>query len=132
MILIFCQDDWIPGDEIFVNALTDEPMNLLRPREDVAIKEVSPEPKVLSDTIHFTVEYWDINGDKSNLHCKMTKTKLFEKLINMYADTWDLDASEQRLTFNGETVFPSDTPASVSHRRLFLSGIKCSQPRRLV
>lgn len=132
MILIFSQNDWIPGDEIFVNALSDEPMNLLRPREDVAIKEVSPGPKVPSDTIHFTVEYPDINGDEGDLHCKMTKTMPFEKLINMYTETWGLDASEQRLTFNGKTVFPSDTPASVSHLRPFSSGIKHSQRHRLV
>lgn len=132
MILIFCQDDWIPGDEIFVSALTDEPINLLRPREDVAINKVKAIPETPTDTIHFTVEYPDVNGDEGNLHCKMTKTMPFDKLINLYTETWGLDPSEQRLTFNGKTVFPSDTPALVSHWRPTSSGTKCSQLRRSV
>ncbi|KAH0140400.1 hypothetical protein KCU67_g14863, partial [Aureobasidium melanogenum] len=31
----------------------------------------------------------------------------------LYAKRWNIDASAQRLTFNGKTVFPSDTPASI-------------------
>jgi hypothetical protein len=44
----------------------------------------------------------------------MTKGMPFDKFIGMYSMRWVIDASAQRLTFNGKTVFPSDTPASVS------------------
>jgi len=120
------------GDEIFVNALTDEPINLARPRDEIPIKEANSGSEVPSDTVHFSVEYPDVNGDEGDLHCKMTTTMSFDKLIDMYVDTWGLDASEQRLTFNGKTVFPSDTPALVSHSRSISSHIKCSQSHRLV
>lgn len=115
MILMFCQDDWIPGDEIFVSALTDEPINFARPREDVAIEEISTGPKVSNDTILITVEFPDEEGGQSKMHCKMTKTMSFDKFISMFSKRWDIDASARHLTFNGKTVFPSDTPASVSH-----------------
>jgi hypothetical protein len=33
----------------------------------------------------------------------------------MYTTRWGFDTSSQLLTFNGKTVFPSDTPSAVSH-----------------
>lgn len=117
-LLTSYQIQFMRGDEIFVNALTDEPINLARPREDVSIKDVNTVSGTPTDTIVITVKYPVEDGDDWELHCKMTKTLSFDKLISMYAKRWDLDASAQRLTFKGKTVFPSDTPASVSHWRL--------------
>jgi len=111
-MLISCQLDFIPGDEVFVNALTDESINLVRPREDLSVKEAATSPGSPRDTILITVE----DGIHRYIHCKMTKTMCFDKLVSMYSKRWDLNASAQRLTFNGNTVFPSDTPALVNHQ----------------
>lgn len=116
VMLMSCQLDFIPGDEVFVNAVTDEPINLVRPKEDLSIKETDTNPGTPRDTILITVKYLAEDDVHREIHCKMTKTMSFDRLISMYSKRWDLDASAQRLTFNGNTVFPSDTPALVNHQ----------------
>lgn len=69
-----------------------------------------------------TVKYVDEDDNQHEVHCKMTETMSFDKLISMYSKRWNVDASAQRLTFNGKTIFPSDTPALVSHQGSFVSG----------
>ena len=78
--------------------------------DSVSVKTESPEkPFVL------IVKYLGQDDISREMHCKMTQTMSFKKFIDLYAKRWDIDASAQRLTFNGKTVFPSDTPTSVSH-----------------
>ncbi|KAI4766976.1 hypothetical protein E4T52_13028 [Aureobasidium sp. EXF-3400] len=109
----FGDGDFIPGDEIFVSAFTDEPINLLRPREDVSIKKANTKPGTPGGTMLITVKYLGEDDDQHEVHCKMTETMSFDKLISLYSKRWNVDASAQRLTFNGKTVFPSDTPALI-------------------
>jgi hypothetical protein len=89
---------------------------LVRPREDNSIKEANTKPGTPRDTILITVKYLGEDDDQHEGHCKMTETMSFDKLISLYSKRWNVDASAQRLTFNGKTVFPSDTPALVSHQ----------------
>ncbi|KAI4720673.1 hypothetical protein E4T48_03148 [Aureobasidium sp. EXF-10727] len=59
------------------------------------------------------VKYLNQADVSREMHCKMTPDMSFNKLIDLYAKCRDIDASAQRLTFQGITVFPSDTPASI-------------------
>ncbi|KAI4844205.1 hypothetical protein E4T44_06327 [Aureobasidium sp. EXF-8845] len=98
--------------EIFVGAFIDEPTNLVRPREEIPSKKVNTRPGTPEDTILITVKYLAQDDVSREIQCKMTKGMPFAKFIGMYSMRWVIDASAQRLTFNGKTVFPSDTPAS--------------------
>jgi hypothetical protein len=114
-ILTLDQGDFMVGDQVFVNAFVDEPVNLVRPREKIIIKKVNIRPETPEDTILITVKYLAQDDVSREIHCKTMKTVPFGKFIALYSKRWDIDASAQRLTFNGKNVFPSDTPASVSH-----------------
>ncbi|KAK6008676.1 hypothetical protein QM012_000579 [Aureobasidium pullulans] len=86
-------DDWVEMDGVSVkSASSEEPFVLII--KNLGQEEISRE-----------------------MHCKMTQTTSFKKFIDLYAKRWNLDAAAQRLTFNGETVFPSDTPASIGADR---------------
>jgi hypothetical protein len=97
-------------DKIFVSASVDEPTKSVDLTEDVSTKEVNTRSGTPNDTIVITV-----HDALHEMHCKMTETMSFDKFIDTYSKRCGVDASAQRLTFNGKTVFPSDTPASVSH-----------------
>jgi len=116
-MLILYQLEFAHGDEIFVNALTDEPINLARPREDDSINDVNAGFGTPRNTILITVKYLDEDDVHHEIHCKMTKIMSFGKLIGICSAGWNIDPSRQRLTFNDKTVFPSDTPALVRHQR---------------
>jgi hypothetical protein len=114
-MLISSQTEFDSGCEIFVSAFIDKSTNLVLPREKVPNQKINAGPGSLEDTILITVKYLAQDDVSREIHCKMTKTMPFDKFIGMYSKRWDLDASAQRLTFIGKTVFPSDTPASVSY-----------------
>ncbi|CAD0099251.1 unnamed protein product [Aureobasidium mustum] len=105
--LPFESEDETFGD-IYVSAFADEPTNLVRPREDV-----NAESKTAKDTIIITVKYFGQDDIPREMRCKMTKTMCFDNFISLYSKRWDIDSSAQHLTFNGKTVFPSDTPVSI-------------------
>ncbi|KAI4842294.1 hypothetical protein E4T44_07392 [Aureobasidium sp. EXF-8845] len=105
--------DFIFRDRVFVSAYIDEPTNLVRPREEVSIKKINTRDETPEDTVLITVNYLAEDDVPREIHCKMTKAMPFDKFIGMYSKRWDIDPSAQRLTFNGKTVFPSDTPASI-------------------
>jgi hypothetical protein len=109
-ILTFNQISFMSDDKIFVSASVDEPTKPVDLTEDVSTKEVNTRSGTPNDTIVITV-----HDALHEMHCKMTETMSFDKFIDTYSKRCGVDVSTQRLTFNGKTVFPSDTPASVSH-----------------
>lgn len=109
-MLTFTQIEHVHGDHIYVSAFADEPINLVRPREDVNAKL-----KTSKGTIVITVKYLGQDDNSREMRCKMTQTMCFDKFISLYSKRWGIDPPTQHLTFNGKTVFPSDTPVSVSH-----------------
>ncbi|KAG9661386.1 hypothetical protein KCU95_g5825, partial [Aureobasidium melanogenum] len=76
--------------------------------DSVSVKNEAPEKSFV-----LIVKYLEQDDISREMHCKMTQSMSFKKFIDLYAKRWDIDASAQRLTFNRETVFPSDTPASI-------------------
>lgn len=82
---------------------------------DVPSKGVSTRAGTPEDTIHIAVEYRAQNGLEREIRCKMTKTMSFDKFVDLHSKHWGVDPSAQHLTYNGKTVFLSDTPAPVSH-----------------
>lgn len=114
-MLTLNQIEFDHGDHIYVSAFADEPTNLARPREDVDAKL-----KTSNDTIIITVKYLGQDDISREMRCKMTHTMSFDKFISLYSKRWGVDPSTQHLTFNGKTVFPSDTPVSVSYILFFI------------
>ncbi|KAG9693939.1 hypothetical protein KCU95_g10704, partial [Aureobasidium melanogenum] len=104
----FGDTDFDHGDHIYVSAFADEPINLARPREDVDAKL-----KTSNGTIIITVKYLGQDDISREMRCKMTHNMSFDKFISLYSKRWGVDPSTQHLTFNGKTVFPSDTPVSI-------------------
>lgn len=108
--MTYDQIDFEAGDQIYVSAFADEPSNLVRPREDV-----DANLKSSKDTIVIIVKYLAQDDNSREMRCKMTKTMCFDNFISLYSKRWGIDAAAQHLTFNGKTVFSSDTPISVSY-----------------
>ncbi|KAH0373300.1 hypothetical protein KCU65_g623, partial [Aureobasidium melanogenum] len=106
----FGDGDFMIGDSIYVSAFTDEPINLARPRDGA---DADARLKASNSTTVITVKYLGLNGIPREMRCKMTQTMCFDKLISLYAERWAIDPDRQHLTFNGKTVFSSDTPVSI-------------------
>lgn len=115
------QTDWDSSDAVYVNSMAEEPINLVRPRPGVAARTSEPSSaNVKGDgessgkALVITVKYLGQDDLSREMHCKINLDTPFADFIVRYSERWDIDASAQRLTFDRKTVFPSDTPASVS------------------
>jgi hypothetical protein len=104
------------GVNIILKAIQDSDMaNTIDIDDDwVEMDGVSVKTEAPEKSFVLIVKYLGQDDISREMHCKMTHTMPFKKFIDLYAKRWNIDASAQRLTFNGKTVFPSDTPASVS------------------
>jgi hypothetical protein len=129
-ILISNQTGLDPEGQIFVSAFIDEPANLVRARGDIPTSEVNTGPGAPEETVCITITPLYLDEVKREMHCKMSQNMPFGRLIDLYSNHWNVDASAQRFSFQGKTVFPSDTPISVSHV-LFLAHSDQRRAKRL-
>ncbi|KAI4748848.1 hypothetical protein E4T50_00841 [Aureobasidium sp. EXF-12298] len=103
------------GVNIILKAIQDSDMaNTIDIDDDwVEMDGVSVKTEAPEKSFVLIVKYLGQDDISREMHCKMTHTMPFKNFIDLYAKRWNIDASAQRLTFNGKTVFPSNTPASI-------------------
>ncbi|KAH0353483.1 hypothetical protein KCU83_g2989, partial [Aureobasidium melanogenum] len=103
------------GVNVILKVIQDlEVANTLDVDDDwIEMDGVSAKTEAPEKSLVLIVKYLGQDDISREMHCKMTQTMSFKKFIDLYAKRWDIDASAQRLTFNGKTMFPSDTPALI-------------------